>query len=183
MMNAFQFASVRSMLGLSSQEMGAALGLKKTTIIFLETGAAFYTGPEGYKTHGERQTLDHIIAFACGWMLFNGGPLVPWPREEDAHHLRLLRKFHKMNNEEMAALMAISLKELTFWFDGSRGVPNRHVMAVCWMRIFGTKNPFTFMQEGERGPEVLPMILPGQFSVRDLRGRGRIIEADSETLQ
>ena len=182
MINAMQFATVRSMLGLSSQEMGAALGLKKTTIMFLETGAAFYTGEEG-KTHGQKQKLDHVIAFACGWMLFNGGPMVPWPREEDAHHLRLLRRFHRMNNEELAALMSISLKELTMWLEGSRGVPNRHMMAVCWMRLFGTKNPFTFMQEGERTEEVLPMILPGQFKKMDLRGRGRIVEADSETLQ
>lgn len=178
MMTGFQFQNVRHMLGLSQTEMGAALGIKKHSVIYLETGNSFFARHEKATSFGQHE-LNHVFAFACGWMLFNGRPFVPWPREEDAHHMRLFRNYHKLTNEEFAALMSLSKKEVVLWFMGARGIPNRHMMAVCWMRVFGTRNPFAFMQTSDPPPNTLPMILDSQYERVNLRGRGRIVEADS----
>ena len=123
--------------------MGEAMGLRKGTITLLETDAAPLTTNNPHATTVKRS---HIVSFCVAWMLLNGGPMIPWPRKEDAERLRSFRNFHGMTNNEMAALFDVSIREMEYAVSptAERGLTRMHMMALCWMRIFGSRDPFAF---------------------------------------
>lgn len=140
--NKNQFRSVRLTLGYSTKTMGDALGLRNGTIQRLENGIPPLSGIPFSK----QTALDHIMSFACAWMLFNGGPMIPWPEEEDRKHFLAFKAFHKMNNQEMAALFNVSIREMEYMLSPTavRRSSKMRLMALCWMRIFGSRDPFAF---------------------------------------
>lgn len=141
-MNQNQLRSVRLQLGLSRFEFGRSLGFRAGTIERLETGAPPITGDP----HSPKVKLDHIVSFACAWMLFNGGAYIPWPGSEDGARMRSFRDFHKMTNSEMAALFDVSIREMEYYVSPQSPVKlsRSRLMALCWMRLFGSRDPFAF---------------------------------------
>lgn len=151
-MNKVQFRTVRSQLGLNERQMGKALGFRYTTIQLLETGVD--TMREEDFTN-RRARLDHIVSYACAWMLLCGGPMIPWTEEEDAPRFRAFREHHQLNNEEMAALFGVSIRTAEYFLSpqGRRFVAPRHLMALCWMRIMGSKDPFATLAHNQFSQE------------------------------
>lgn len=144
-MNRNQFRAARLQLGMSHYAMGEAMGLRKTTIMAMETGIAPINDALPYNAKMKGR-ISHIVTFAVAWMLFNGGALIPWPREEDGKRLRAFRDFHKMTNQELAALFDLSIREIEYATSptAGRSMPKTHQMALAWMRIFGSRDPFAF---------------------------------------
>jgi DNA-binding XRE family transcriptional regulator len=144
-MNKNQFRAARLQLGLSHSAMGEALSLRKTTIMAMETGIAPINETLPYNAKLKNR-IGHIVSFAVAWMLFNGGAMVPWPRSEDADRLRAFRDFHQLANAELAALFDLSLREIEYVVSPTAGksMSKAHLMALAWMRIFGSRDPFAF---------------------------------------
>src|SRR6478736_7186354 len=142
-MNKAQFRGARLQLGMNTDAFGTALGLRMQTILKLETGAP----PLSDTIYNKRASLNHLMSFAVAWMLFNGGPLIPWDRSEDATKMRAFKDSHGMSVDEMAALFCVSKDEMdNYLYDpnGDRRPGKITIMAMCWMRIFGSRDPFAF---------------------------------------
>lgn len=147
-MNKQQFRSARLQLGLSQDALSKILGIRRGTVIALETGVAPVAGGVRYATDFR---LTHIHSFCMAWMLLNGGALVPWPETEDRERLYAFKNFHGMTKDEMAALFDVSLRTLEYAFSptAGRSLGMMRMMALCWMRIFGSRDPFAFpLHEG-----------------------------------
>lgn len=144
-MNKNQFRAARLQLGLSQDGMGEALGVRKTTVMAMETGIAPINESLPYNAKMKGR-ISHIVSFAVAWMLLNGGAMVPWPKEEDSKRLRAFREFHKLDNRELAALFDLSLREIEYATSptAGRSMPKTHLMALAWMQIFGSRDPFAF---------------------------------------
>lgn len=142
-MNKQQLRSARLQLGYSQEGLGNILGLRRGTIIALETGVAPVAPGIRYDTDFR---LTHIHSFAMAWMLLNGGPLVPWPKEEDHARLVSFKNFHGMTKDEMAALFDVSVRQIEYALSPTarRPLGIMRMMALCWMRIFGSRDPFAF---------------------------------------
>lgn len=146
-MNKQQLRSVRLQLGLSQDAFAVALGVRRGTLIAMETGAPPIALGHMYGSH----RITHIHAFACAWMLFNGAPMVPWPEHEDHARLIAFKEFHGMSAPEMAALFDVSVRLMEYAMSptAKRSLGKLRMMALCWMRIFGSRDPFAFpLHEG-----------------------------------
>ena len=139
-MNKAQFRGVRLQLGFTPLAMGEALGCTNATITRLEAGIPSM----GERFHSRSMKLDHIVSFACAWMLLNGGPMIPWQRSEDHLKVRAFKEFHQMTIEELAALFDAAPRTIRYALNPqeTRGLSRMQMMALCWMRIFGSRDPF-----------------------------------------
>lgn len=147
-MNKQQFRSARLQLGLSQNALSEILGIRRGTVIALETGVAPVAPGIRYATDFR---LTHIHSFCMAWMLLNGGPLVPWDHKEDRERLIAFKNFHGMTKDELAALFDVSVRTLEYALSPTarRPLGMMRMMALCWMRIFGSRDPFAFpLHEG-----------------------------------
>lgn len=141
-MNKAQFRHVRTQLGLTRDMFGDALGLRKETIAFLETGIESLRS-DGQMLNREAK-LDHIMSYACAWLLLNNGPVTPWPKDEDATRFRAFMTRWELEAEMAGALFGCTGRQIRNYANGHQRVRKHHLYALCWMNLFGTRDPFHF---------------------------------------
>ena len=151
-MNKKHIKNTRRQLGMSQLELSERLSVTHHTIITWENGEI---APGFYIEHYSDPIPPSWLPYALGWLLVTGGENAPWPAEDNPRQLRMFLREFELEQKAAGVLFNRTEKSINSWVCERHPMPRYAPLVMCWVRLFGARDPFVMPFKQEEADEGL----------------------------